>query len=185
MIGDPVESDRPRLPTQPQRYDDPSTWPELLEPGRRDVPSRHRHHDLVVRRSARRTELPVGPQYDDVVVPGLIEQRPRPLGHLGIDVDRRHSSARTGQVPQQRRVVATRTDFEHPVPRPDRGLLEHQRDDARLRHRADHHPGVVALHEYDVVGVRDVERRVRNEQVPRHRPERGRHPLVMNGAFGN
>ncbi len=166
-------------PAQPQRHHKQPVRSELLEPSRRKIPRPRCHDDPIERGGLPMTGIAVCAHHPHRPVPGGPQPLPSLLDHHGVDVDTRHRTRGPGQLGQERRVVAgARPDLQHSIAWLEVQLLEHDRDDARLRDRTGRHPLRVAVRDYRLAAVSAHQWRVRDEQVPRHCSHRRDDPRV-------
>jgi len=170
-----VERDSPGQTPHPQRNDQTPVGGELLHPRRGDVPGADGHDDPVVGAVAGCTGVAVAEDGPYLVVAGGVETGAGSVDDLRVDVHGGHFAVGADEFGDQRGVVAARPDLQHPHSRPQVGLLQHDRLDVRRGDGAGHHAVLVVLGPHRRVRrVGQLHRRVRCEQVPRHRPERGR-----------
>lgn len=106
------------------------------------------------------TGRPIPCDDTDTAVSGGFQSTRRLVGHVRIDVNRRHVLGSAGQLRQERGVVAGAcSDLQHAVTRSDIELIQHHRDDERSGCAGQRRPVLEAVCDHcfpGVVGVLDV-----------------------------
>lgn len=100
-----------------------------------------------------------------------------------VDVEADHSAAGPGQVGEQRSVIARAgSDLEHPITGLNGKLLEHHGHNRGLGRRTERSPVAVPSGHDGLVVISLRHGRARQEQLARHRPERGRHRHIADST---
>lgn len=122
----PVADERhgPGHAAHPQRHDQPSAVPELLDPGERNVHDLHGDDDAVVRRVRGDAVFGVARHHGDVPVAGGFHEPLGPSGDIRVDVHGDDPALFADHLREVRSVRATGADFQDSHPGLDVGLLD-------------------------------------------------------------
>jgi hypothetical protein len=131
-------------------------------------------------------ERPVSGGEVHLVAPSRVQCLPGLRGNFGVDIDGGDVPAATGEVGQERGILAgAGADFRDALSGVDIELVEHHGDDNGLGGTAQHSPVRAAFGDHRLVIERLLDGGVGDEQVARDGSHRLGHPIGVSPAGGD